>query len=92
MENIRITPNGVLILEFLRANEGAFAPSDIAEGTGIPAKAIQGSINALVKNLLLDKSDKVLKEVVNSKGLKEQREYVTYVLTQLGQEIEIVQE
>ena len=86
MEQITLTEKSAIVLEFLQNQEAPLTGAQIAEATGLNPQGIHGVLNSLVKKLLVTKDDAVTMEVVNKQGLKEQRSYVTYIVTQAGSE------
>lgn len=83
-KEIKVSENGLVVLTFLQGQDEPLTGAAIAEATGLNAKGIHGVLNALVKNGLVAKGDKVTMAVVNKEGNKEEREYVTYFVTDLG--------
>ena len=86
MEQIQLTEKAAIVLEFLQGQEAPLTGAQIAEATGLNPQGIHGVLNSLVKKLLVAKDEPVTMEVVNKQGLKEQRSYVTYIVTPAGSE------
>lgn len=79
-----LTEKASAVLSYLRGIDGALTGADIAAATDINPQGIHGVLNGLVKRGLVAKGDKVVLSVVNKDGLTEQREYVTYFVTEAG--------
>lgn len=86
MDRIELTDKAAIVLEFLQGQEEALTGAQIAEATELNPQGIHGVLNSLVKKGLVEKGDSVTMEVVNKKGLAEQRAYVTYMVTPAGSE------
>ena len=86
MEQIQLTEKAAIVLEFLQRQEAPLTGAQIAQATGLNPQGIHGVLNSLVKKELVGKDEPVTMEVVNKQGLKEQRAYVTYVVTAAGSE------
>ena len=86
MEQIVLTEKAAIVLEFLQGQEAPLTGAQIAEATGLNPQGIHGVLNSLVKKELVGKDEPVTMEVVNKQGLKEQRSYVTYIVTAAGSE------
>ena len=87
MEKIELTEKSGIALEYLQAQSAPLTGAQIAEATGLNPKGVHGVLNSLVKKELVEKGDKVTMKVVNSKGLEEERSYVTYTVTPAGAEL-----
>lgn len=92
METIKLTEKAAIVLGFLQEQEAPLTGAQIAEATGLNPQGIHGVLNSLVKKTLVEKDERVTMEVVNKEGLKEQRSYVTYVVTAAGSDFEAVAE
>jgi len=84
---IVLTEKSGIALEYLQSQSEPLTGAQIAEATGLNAKGVHGVLNSLVKKELIEKGDKVTMTVLNSKGLEEQRSYVTYSVTPKGAEL-----
>ena len=80
------TENMLLVLEFLQGQPDALTADIIGQATGINTQAIHGIAGGLVNRGLVEKGDKVKMSIINKKGLKEERLYVTYRVTSAGLE------
>ena len=80
------TEKMLLVLEFLQGQPNSLTAEDIGVSTGINAQAIHGMASGLIGRGLLQKGDSVKMSIINKKGLKEERRYVTYGVTQAGLE------
>lgn len=88
-ERIELTEKSGIVLEYLQANQEPLTGAQIAEATSLNPKGIHGVLNSLVKKELVEKGDKVTMKVLNSKGLEEERSYVTYTVTPAGLELTV---
>lgn len=88
-KEIRLSDNAKIVLGFLQQQESPLAGIQIAEAVGIPSRSIQGLLNGLFRNGLVDKGDKVTMEVVGKDGLRQERAYVTYFVTPTGADFEV---
>lgn len=85
---VELTEKSAIVLEYLQGQEAPLTGKAIAEATDLNPRGIHGVLNSLVKKDLVEKADKVTMKVVNNKGLKEERSYVTYIVTPLGSEFQ----
>ncbi len=81
---IVLTEKAGIVLEYLQTQDSPLTGGAIAKATDLNPKGIHGVLNSLVKNLLVEKGERVTMKVVNAEGLEEQRSYVTYSLTTDG--------
>jgi len=79
----------LIALEFLQSQEEYLTGDIIADAIGVNRVAIHGVLQSLVQRLLVKKGDKVKVMTINNKGLKQEKEYVTYFVTDLGFKYEI---
>jgi len=87
---IKLTPKASVVLEFLKWQEEPLTGASIAQATGQTKPGVQGVLGSLVNKGFAEKRDKIIMNVINKKGLKEEREYVTYIVTDEGKKFEIV--
>ena len=85
----KLSEKATIALEFLQSQEEFLTGDIIAEAIGIHRTGIHGILNSLVQRELVKKGKKVKVMTVNKRGLKEEKEYVTYLVTDLGFEYEI---
>ena len=85
----KLSEKAIIALEFLQSQEEYLTGDLIADAIGVNRVAIHGVLQSLVQRLLVKKGDKVKVMTINSKGLKQEKEYVTYFVTDLGFEYEI---
>jgi len=85
----KLSEKAIIALEFLQSQEEYLTGDMIADAIGVNRVAIHGVLQSLVGRLLVKKGDKVKVMTINSKGLKQEKEYVTYFVTDLGFEYEI---
>jgi len=85
----KLTEKAAITLEFLQSQEEYLTGDVIAEALGFNGPSIHGVLNSLVQRLFVQKGDKVKVMTINNKGLKQEKEYVTYFVTDLGFEYEI---
>ncbi len=88
MEEIILTDNGKKVLQFMQDNDQVHVGKDLIELTGI--KGIYPVLNSLIRNKLVEKSAKVIRNFTNSKGETRPKEYETYKLTDLGREFNLI--
>jgi len=79
----------LIALEFLQSQEEYLTGDMIAEAIGVNSTGIHGVLQSLVQRDYVKKGDKVKVMTLNNKGLKQEKEYVTYLVTDLGFEYEI---
>lgn len=84
MDKIILTEKAAIALSFLQGADGALPGADIAEATGLNPQGIHGVLNSLVRRGLVAKGDKVVRPFTNKAGLTEDKEYVTYYVTEAG--------
>lgn len=84
-----ISGKGRTVLEFLRGQDAPLTGVEVAEQTGFNPQGIHGILNPLVKNGLVSKTDKIRMEVVNKAGLREEKEYIGYAVTEAGLEFNL---
>ena len=85
----KLSEKAIIALEFLQSQEEYLTGDIIADAIGVNGVAIHGVLQSLVQRQLVKKGDKVKVMTINSKGLKQEKEYVTYFVTDLGFEYEI---
>jgi len=78
------TEKMLLVLEFLQGQPNALTADIIGESTGINAQAIHGIASGLSGRGLVEKGESIRMSIINKKGLKEERMYVTYKVTDAG--------
>lgn len=80
----KLSEKAIIALEFLQSQEEYLTGDIIADAIGINRTAIHGVLQSLVQRKLVTKGDKVRVMTINNKGLKQEKEYVTYFVTDLG--------
>jgi len=85
----KLSEKAKIALEFLQSQEEYLTGDIIADAIGVNRVAIHGVLQSLVQRHFVKKGDKVKVMTINNKGLKQEKEYVTYFVTDLGFEQEI---
>lgn len=87
MDEIILTDNGKKVLDYMQSNDQVFVGKDLIELTGI--KGIYPVLNSLIKKGLIVHADPIVRDFTNNKGETAPKEYITYVLTDMGRNFEI---
>lgn len=82
MDQIVLTDNGKVVLEFLQTHDDIWVGKDMMEMTGI--KGIYPVLNSLIKKGLVEQDKPVTRDFTNNKGQTLPKEYKTYKLTEFG--------
>lgn len=80
----KLTTNGVKIIKFMQAHDGAFFGYEIAEALGIKDRGVHGIMNSLFKRGFIGKTDAV--ERLVEERIKYQ---VQYFLTKEGKSLQL---
>ena len=84
----RASEKGLVVLEFLKGQEGALTGAEIAEATGMNPQGIHGVLKPLTANGLVDKSEKIRVSTIDKNGLAVEKEYKGYAITEAGRVFE----
>jgi len=87
MEEIVLTDNGKLVLEYMQAHDRVFVGKDLGDAMNI--KGIYPTLHSLIRKELVAASDPITRDFTNNKGETKPKEYKTYVLTEKGRHYSI---
>ena len=87
MDELILTDNGKKVLHFMQIHDKVLIGKEIGELTGV--KGVYSVLDSLKKRGLVIDGPAQVKDAINAKGDSIQKNYCTYILTDLGRNISI---